>query len=117
MRFTDPVEGAASLALRDGRTEALGFYLDHDRVHVGDLATITTDVFTAWAKDRAQGLDTLMLAPTRDLVSQLNQQAQTHRLAGRNPGPGVRTCRRQHRLRRRHHRHPVQRPPAAPGRK
>ena len=90
MRFTDPVEGAASLALRDGRTEALGFYLDHDRVHVGDLATITTDVFTAWANDRAQGLDALMLAPTRDLVSQLNQQAQTHRLAGRNPGPGVR---------------------------
>ena len=90
MRFTDPVEGAASLALRDGRTEALGFYLDHDRVHVGDLATITTDVFTAWANDRAQGLDALMLAPTRDLVSQLNQHAQTHRLAGRNPGPGVR---------------------------
>ena len=28
MRFTDPVEGAASLALREGRTEALGFYLD-----------------------------------------------------------------------------------------
>jgi conjugative relaxase-like TrwC/TraI family protein len=90
LRFTDPVEGAASLALREGRTEALGFYLDHDRVHVGDLATITTDVFAAWAKDRAQGLDTLMLAPTRDLVSQLNQQAQTHRLAGRDPGPGVR---------------------------
>ena len=90
MRFTDPVEGAASLALREGRTEALGFYLDHDRVHVGDIATITTDVFTAWTKDRAQGLDTLMLAPTRDLVSQLNQQAQTHRLAGRSPGPGVR---------------------------
>jgi ATP-dependent exoDNAse (exonuclease V) alpha subunit len=42
MRFIDPAEGAASLALRDGRTEALGFYLDHDRVHVGDLATITT---------------------------------------------------------------------------
>ena len=41
MRFTDPAEGAASLALRDGHAEALGFYLDHDRVHVGDLATIT----------------------------------------------------------------------------
>ncbi len=96
MRFADPVEGAASLALRGGRTEALGFYFDHDRVHVGDLATITTDVFTAWAKDRAHGLDTLMLAPTRDLVSQLNQQAQhhqqaqAHRPAGRDPGPGVR---------------------------
>ena len=27
-RFTDPAEGFASLALRDGRPEALGFYLD-----------------------------------------------------------------------------------------
>ena len=90
MRFTDPVEGSASLALREGHTDALGFYLDHDRVHVGDLATITAVVFTAWVKDRAQGLDALMLAPTRNLVSQLNGQAQTHRLAGRNPGPGVR---------------------------
>ena len=116
MRFTDPVEGAASLALREGRTEALGFYLDHDRVHVGDLATITTDVFTAWATDRAQGLDTLMLAPTRDLVSQLNQQAQTHRLAGRNPGPGVRLADGNTAYVGRHHRHPQQRPPPAPGR-
>ena len=39
--------------LRDGRPEALGFYLDHDRVHVGDLASLTDDVFTAWATDRA----------------------------------------------------------------
>ena len=30
-RFTDPAEGAASLALRDGRPEALGFYLDQQR--------------------------------------------------------------------------------------
>ena len=90
MRFTDPVEGHASLALRDGRVEALGFYLDHDRIHVGDLATITTNVFNAWTIDRAQGLDSLMLAPTRDLVSQLNQLAQTHHLDGRHPGRGVR---------------------------
>ena len=55
MRFTDPAEGAASLALRDGRPEALGFYLDNDRVHVGDLATITDAVFTAWARDRDRG--------------------------------------------------------------
>jgi DNA primase catalytic core len=80
MRFTDPAEGAASLALRDGRPEALGFYLDHDRVHVGDLATLTGDVFTAWAHDRNHGLDAIMLAPTRDLVSELNQRAQTHRM-------------------------------------
>ena len=32
LRFHDPAEAAASLALRDGRPEALGYYLDHDRV-------------------------------------------------------------------------------------
>jgi len=36
VRFTDPAEGAASLALRAGQRHAIGFYLDHDRVHVGD---------------------------------------------------------------------------------
>jgi len=91
MRFTDPAEGAASLALRDGRTEALGFYLDHGRVHVGDLATLTQGVFTAWANDRNHGLDAIMLAPTRDLVSELNQRAQAHRIthSHRATGEGI----------------------------
>ena len=40
-RFTDPTEAAATFALREGKPEALNFYLDHDRVHVGDLATTT----------------------------------------------------------------------------
>ena len=56
VRFRDPAEGAASLALRKGKSEALGFYLDRDRVHVGDLATMTEDVFAAWHADRAAGL-------------------------------------------------------------
>lgn len=80
VRFTDQSEGAASLALREGRTEALGFYLDRGRVHVGDLATMSEDVFEAWQADCDAGLDAIMLAPTRDLVSQLNQQARAHRL-------------------------------------
>jgi DNA primase catalytic core len=80
-RFTDPVEGLASLALRGGRTEALGFYLDRRRIHVGDLTALTEDVFTAWQADRSRGLDAIMLAPIRDLVSRLNQRARTHRLA------------------------------------
>ena len=74
-RFTDPAEAAASLALRDGAPTALGFYLDHDRVHVGDLATTTEDAFTAWVSDRAVGLDAFMLAPTRELVAELNRRA------------------------------------------
>ena len=85
MRFADAAEGAASLALREGQTDALGFYLDHGRVHVGDLATMTEDVFTAWEADRAAGHDAIMLAPTRDLVSDLNSRARAHRLEHAHP--------------------------------
>ena len=80
-RFNDPAEAAASLALRDGRPEALGFYLDRQRIHVGDLATLTENLFEAWRADRSRGLDSIMLAPTRDLVAELNRRARAHRLA------------------------------------
>jgi conjugative relaxase-like TrwC/TraI family protein len=76
VRFLDPAEAAASLALREGRTEALGFYLDRDRIHVGDLASLADQVLDAWSQDRATGVDALMLAPTRDLVAELNRAAQ-----------------------------------------
>src|SRR5215218_4353528 len=79
-RFTDPAEAAASLALREGTPGALDFYLDHGRVHVGDLATTTQDTFAAWVSDRAAGLDAIMLAPTRHLVAELNRRARVHRL-------------------------------------
>jgi hypothetical protein len=79
-RFANPAEAAASLALRDGKPEALTFYLDHGRVHVGDIATTTEDAFAAWLSDRAAGLDAIMLAPTRELVAELNRRARDHRL-------------------------------------
>jgi hypothetical protein len=80
-RFEDPAEAAASLALRDGRPESLGFYLDRQRIRVGDLAALTENLFGAWRVDRRDGLDSIMLAPTRDLVAELNRRAQAHRLA------------------------------------
>ena len=80
MRFDDPGEGAATLALRDGLPEALGFYLDNQRVHVGDQTTLADEVFTAWQADRARGLDSIMLAPTRDLAADLNARARTARI-------------------------------------
>jgi ATP-dependent exoDNAse (exonuclease V) alpha subunit len=85
LRFTDPAEAAATLALRDGKPEAIGFYLDNQRVHVGDLATITEQVFTAWQNDRSQKLDSIMLAPTRELVADLNRRARSHRLVNTPP--------------------------------
>ena len=72
-RFTNPAEAAASLALREGKPTALNFYLDHGRIHVGDLAKTTEDAFSAWVSDRAAGLDAIMLAPTRELVAELNR--------------------------------------------
>jgi ATP-dependent exoDNAse (exonuclease V) alpha subunit len=81
-RFTDPTEAAASLALRDGDPTGLEFYLDHGRVHVGDVATTTEDAFNAWVSNRAAGLDTIMIAPTRELVAELNARARSHRHSG-----------------------------------
>jgi conjugative relaxase-like TrwC/TraI family protein len=80
-RFHDPAEAAASLAMRNGRPEALGFYLDRQRIHVGDLATLTENLFEAWRADRSRGVDSIMLALTRDLVAELNRRARAHRLA------------------------------------
>jgi conjugative relaxase-like TrwC/TraI family protein len=93
VRFTGPNTGApnhaeasASLALRDGDPAALAYYVDHGRAHVGDLATITDEAYAAWAIDRAAGRDALMLAPTRELVAELNARARADRMA-RQTGP------------------------------
>jgi hypothetical protein len=89
-RFTDPAEAAASLTIREGDHSGLVFYLDHGRVHVGDVATTTEDAFNSWVSDRAAGLDAIMLAPTRDQVAELNRRARNHRLNGDMPNAVVR---------------------------
>src|SRR5439155_21729821 len=61
MRFKDPAEGAATLALRTGDPAGLGFYLDNNRVHVGDQTTIADHAYQAWTADRAAGLHAVML--------------------------------------------------------
>jgi DNA primase catalytic core len=72
--------------LRDGGSAAIAYYTDNNRIHVGDLTTATADAYTAWSADRAKGLDSIMLAPTRDLVAELNDRARHDRL-GTRPGP------------------------------
>jgi hypothetical protein len=88
-RFTDPDEAAASLALRDGKPEALDFYLNQGRVHVGGIAAITQDAFSVGLRPRGR-LDAIMLAPTRTLVAELNCRARNHRLNGDVPDAVVR---------------------------
>jgi limonene-1,2-epoxide hydrolase len=86
-RFTDPAEAAATLALRDGQPEALGFYLDRRRVHVGDPTTTLDNVFNAWQTDRGHGLDAIMLAPTRDLVRVSTNAPKITASITASPGP------------------------------
>ncbi|GAB3261426.1 MobF family relaxase [Nocardioides dilutus] len=85
VRFADPAEAAASLDLRDGDPAALGYYLDHDRVHVGDTETCVEAVFDSWTRGTADSRDCLMLAPTRDIVAELNARARAVRLNGTTP--------------------------------
>jgi DNA primase catalytic core len=88
-RFSDPAEGMASLSLRQGETAALGFYLDQRRIHVGDETTMADDLFAAWSADRAGELDSIMLAPTRELVADLNRRARNQRLGDTPTGRTV----------------------------
>jgi conjugative relaxase-like TrwC/TraI family protein len=95
VRFTDPLtgaaEGAASLALREGDPTAIAFYLDHDRVHVGAEHAVTDVAYQAWADAQADGRDALMIAPTNDLVAELNSRARLDRLRREQPSDNTRT--------------------------
>ncbi|SOC48552.1 DNA primase, catalytic core [Blastococcus aggregatus] len=86
VRFADSAEAAATVAIRDGDTTGLGFYLDAGRVHVGELASCADQAYAAWAADRAAGVDALLLAATREVVARLNERARADRLAS-SPGP------------------------------
>ncbi|WP_148046155.1 MobF family relaxase [Nocardioides marmoriginsengisoli] len=79
-RFRDPAEAAATLAVREGDAGAVGFYADNTRIHVGDIGAVTDQAYDAWATDRHAGLDTILLAPTRDLVTRLNTRARADRI-------------------------------------
>jgi len=88
LRFVNDGEKAASLALRQGDPTALGWYLDHDRIHAGSSDTALDGALQAWKADTDRGLDSLMLASTRLDVAELNRRARQV-LAGKD-GLGVR---------------------------
>ena len=78
-------ESAATLAIRAGDPAGLGFYIDHHRVHVGSDDTAADMAYTAWAADLDAGRDSILLAPTNDIVDTLNARARLDRLAAADP--------------------------------
>ena len=116
VRFTDPAEAAAGLAIRDGDPAGIGFYLDTHRVSVGDLATVTDTAYTGWASDRAAGRDTHHAGPHPRARRPAERPRPTRPAHHRQRRPPI-CCRdprgRHPRLRRRPGDHPAQRPAAA----
>ncbi len=80
VRFTDHAEASASLLIREGNPAALGFYLDHQRIHSGAPGAVHEQAYQAWITDHHDGRDTLMLASTHDIVTELNSRARIERL-------------------------------------
>ncbi len=80
-RFTNAWEADASLALRDGDTTSIDTYDKHGRIDGGDSEAMLDAAYAGWQADLASGLDSLLIAPTRDTVTQLNSRARTDRIA------------------------------------
>ncbi|CQD25069.1 exonuclease V subunit alpha [Mycolicibacterium conceptionense] len=87
VRFRDPAQSAASLAIRDGDPAGIAYYIDHGRVHVGADQTAADMAYQAWADDIKAGHRSVLLAPTNDLVAELNERARLDRLRSANAKP------------------------------
>ena len=86
-RFADPDEAAATLQLRDGRTEALDFYFARDRVASGSSEAMLEDSYEAWAVDTRKGLTSLLIASAGRDVAALNARARLERIDNGDVSP------------------------------
>ena len=80
-RFTTPWEADASLQLRRGDRACLHTYAANGRVHDGPTETMVDTAYTAWHADTRDGRHSLLIAPTRQLVTDLNARARTDLIA------------------------------------
>ncbi|MFI2478696.1 MobF family relaxase [Nocardia xishanensis] len=89
VRFASSAEATASLQLREGDPTALGWYLDNGRIHAGHQGATHDDAYTAWMRDHLAGRDTIMLAPTHEVVTALNARARADRITRQRGGTGA----------------------------
>lgn len=81
VRFHDPAEAAASLAVRDGDVAAVNFYIDHGRISAGEAEEMVTDAYGSWLADIEAGHNTMLIASSGDEVTQLNARARADLVA------------------------------------
>ncbi|WP_284305964.1 MobF family relaxase [Mobilicoccus caccae] len=90
-RFANEWEKTASLGLRHGNTDSLDEYQGRGRLIDGDAETMLDAIYEAWRADRGEGLRTLMLAGTGEMVAQLNERARADLIeAGHVEADGLR---------------------------
>ena len=98
-RMRDAEERAASLALHEGTpaslTQATDWYRSHRRLHIGDPVAMAYDALTAWSNDRANGVDSLLIADRWQIADALNERI--HRTVVAEDAPTVAGARR-HRI-------------------
>jgi hypothetical protein len=104
VRFTDLAEARATLAIRAGDPDGLTFYAERGRIHTpantlgteqsvpeaaqpagtdrDDVGDVVGSALAGWAADRAAGRDSLLMAGSNTLVTELNARARATRLAG-----------------------------------
>ncbi|HET7415614.1 MAG TPA: MobF family relaxase [Arthrobacter sp.] len=89
-RFTDPAEGAATLALRSGDESALDFYDTRNRIRSGARDAMLEDAYDAWAVDVRAGKTSVLVAGATDDVTALSARARAERVtAGQVAQDGV----------------------------
>jgi len=74
-RFRHAWEKNASLDLRNGRLHALEAYGAHDRLVGGDADAMSDAAYSAWLRDTASGMSSVLVAETGDAVGSLNRRA------------------------------------------
>ena len=79
-RFRHEWERDASLALRDGKLSAADTYIRHGSVDSGGREDMLGLLFDAWCADTRVGRRSLMLAPDRQTVADLNTRARADRI-------------------------------------
>ncbi|WP_404316542.1 MobF family relaxase [Prescottella equi] len=89
-RFKTEGEAAASLLLRSGADNALDWYQAQDRIRDGMRHELPDLVFDAYIADVEADKVALIVAPTNDLVRELNIKAAAYyRANGTVSGPGI----------------------------
>ena len=87
-RFTQSWERSNSLALRHGRIPAIDTLIEHDRVRGGEQDAMVDAAYTAWREDLQAGRASILVAETRDTVTQLNERARADLILDGTITPG-----------------------------